>query len=125
MKHFSPASCLLGWSCLVTVSLAGAAAPAPETEHRTAAIRDIFRPFQTDQAALAPDGKHLAFEKPANEQLFLAIIDLATNQVMELPLTTDIAVPLSGVDEKLPGRITYLKWPTADRLVACVQDEVL
>jgi dienelactone hydrolase len=125
MKYFSLRSWVLGWSCLVMVSVAAAGAPATDTDHRTAAIRDIFRPFQTDQAALAPDGKHLAFEKRANEQLFLAIIDLATNKVMELPLATDIAVPLSGVDEKLPGRITYLKWPTADRVVACVQDEVL
>jgi pimeloyl-ACP methyl ester carboxylesterase len=98
---------------------------AAEFEPRTAAIREIFRPFQTDQAALAPDGKHLAFEKREKDQLFLAIIDLETNRVMELPLMTDVAAPLSGMAEKIPTRITYLKWPTSDRVVACVQDEVL
>ena len=101
------------------------AAVAADIEPRTAAIREIFKPFQTDQAALAPDGKHLAYEKRENDRLFLTIVDLEKNQMMELPLMNDIAAPLSGVKETIPTRITYLKWATSDRVVACVQDEVL
>ncbi|HEX2851693.1 MAG TPA: alpha/beta fold hydrolase [Opitutaceae bacterium] len=103
----------------------GVCGPALAVEPRTAAIRGIFAPFQTDQAALAPDGKHVAFEKREGDRLFLAIVDLTTNKMVELPLMSDLATPLSGMKEKVPTRITYLKWPTSDRVVACVQDEVL
>lgn len=114
-----------GWTQLLLLAGTLASLSAAEVKIRTDAIRGIFAPFQTDQAALAPDGKHLAFEKREGDRLFLAIVELATNRVVELPLMSDIATPLSGVAEKVPSRITYLKWPTADRVVACVQDEVL
>jgi len=79
---------------------------AADVEPRTMAIRGIFTPFQTDQASLAPDGKHLAFEKHEGERLFLELVDLETNHVVELPLMSDVAAPLSGIAEKVPSRIT-------------------
>lgn len=118
-----PRSVLLGllltWACS---PLGRAAAPS---DARLDRIRSIFQPFQTERAALAPDGGHLAYELRRADRLFLVIVNLATNRAVELPLVEDRAIPLSGVPEKVPARLTGLVWPTSDRLVGVVQDELL
>ena len=97
----------------------------PAEAARIERIATIFRPFQTDRAALAPDGRHLAYELRRDERLFLVIVNLDAKTAVELPLLEDEAVPLSGVSEKVPARITHLSWATATRLIVTVQDEAL
>jgi dipeptidyl aminopeptidase/acylaminoacyl peptidase len=120
---------LLGvvWCAILAVDLGAARGDSdpPVTRARSDQIAGIFRPFQTDRASLAPDGKHVAYEERRDGRLFLILLNLETNRAVELPLTEDRAMPLSGVTEKVPARIAYVGWPTADRVIACVQDEVL
>ena len=109
---------------LAAVSVTASAADSP-AQPRLARIESIFQPFQTERAALAPDGRHLAYELRRDERLFLVIVNLTNNQAIELPLIADETIPLSGVSEKVPARLTGLSWPTADRVIAVVQDELL
>ncbi len=99
------------------VFLAGA---APATD-----IAALFRPFQTEHAALSPDGRHLAYSERQDETLFLAIVDLETNRARKIALARDMVSPLSGDRERTPAQLTYLRWATASRLIFNLEDLVI
>jgi pimeloyl-ACP methyl ester carboxylesterase len=89
------------------------------------ALGAFFKPFQTDRAALAPDGKHLAYAERNGEKIYLVIVDLEAKAAKRYPIADDEVEMLSGRKEKTPARLTYLEWVTDRRLVASLQDEVI
>ena len=93
MSTFPRFACVCALATLLVTSAAADSAAEP----RLARIEAIFKPFQTERAALAPDGRHLAYELRRDERLFLVIVDLTTNHAIELPLVEDRPIPMSGV----------------------------
>jgi pimeloyl-ACP methyl ester carboxylesterase len=90
-----------------------------------AALGPFFKPYQTDRAALAPDGRHLAYSERRGEKIWLVIVDVEAKSSKSYPIADDEVEMLSGRKEKTPSRLTYLGWVTDRRLVASLQDEVV
>lgn len=55
---------------------------------RDAELALIFRPFETDQVTLSPDGTHLAYTERRGENLFLVLRDLAANKIVSTFIST-------------------------------------
>lgn len=111
-------------SLVLAVALAGLASPlctakvrAPTTEE----IARVFRSPRADQIALAPDGRHLAYTVRESRWLNLVIVDLhAPGQRTTLPIGEDVVMPSGGREIVVAHQLTYLNWPTSDRLVYAV-----
>src|SRR2546421_349778 len=88
-------------------------------------IEDIFKPFDTDQASLSPDGKHLAYSLRSQNIVYVMIRDLETGAVMRCAMVEDDVDAFAEKKEKIPSRITFLRWATADRLIISVDDSVI
>lgn len=82
----------------------------------------IFRPFETDQVTLSPDGRHLAYTERSGEKLDLVIRDLDANRLVRVPVGEARAEEMSGAREKTPARLTFLQWATPERLVFNLND---
>jgi dipeptidyl aminopeptidase/acylaminoacyl peptidase len=89
----------------------------PEPGHFTR----LFQPFETERAALSPDGRYLAYSRHADEVLSVVIVDLdrpgrikARVQVADDDGATPMLVQNQA--EKTPARINWMGWVTADRL---------
>ncbi len=83
---------------------------------------ELFRRFRTEHAALAPDGRHLAYSVREGEDLFVVIIDLdqPTSIKARVKVVDDnAATPMMALNqrEKTPGRILWLRWVTPNRVV--------
>src|SRR4051794_19166634 len=82
---------------------------------------DLFKPFQTDNAALSPDGKYLAFSLREGETLSIAVleIDKPSSLTAKVTVASDkTATPfLSNLKEKTPAVIRWMRWVSASRLV--------
>jgi pimeloyl-ACP methyl ester carboxylesterase len=89
---------------------------------RAVEIADFFRPYSTERAALAPDGRHLAYTVRENGELRVLIVDLETNRAKTLVVAKDEVAVMSGDREKTPSRITFLRWATDRRLIFSVED---
>jgi dipeptidyl aminopeptidase/acylaminoacyl peptidase len=85
-------------------------------------IAEIFQPYQTEQVALAPDGKHLAYSLHHDDLISVILLDLDTNKARQVDVAKDIVEPLSGVQEKSPSSVTYLRWTSGGRLIFSVND---
>jgi dipeptidyl aminopeptidase/acylaminoacyl peptidase len=99
----------------------GFANPLP-AQSRADELALIFRPFETDQVTLSPDGRHLAYTERAGEKLDLVIRDLDANRLVRVPVGEARAEELSGAKEKTPARLTFLQWATPERLVFNLND---
>lgn len=99
----------------------GFTSPLP-AQSRAEELALIFRPFETDQVTLSPDGRHLAYTERAGEKLDLVIRDLDANRLVRVPVGEARAEEMSGAKEKTPARLTFLQWATAERLVFNLND---
>ncbi|MBI4621629.1 MAG: S9 family peptidase [Verrucomicrobia bacterium] len=100
--------------------------PLAAAEDATAArIARLFAPFRTDAASLSPDGKHLAYSLHENGTLALMLVALGPNKARQVAVSADYVEPMSGNKEKLPSRLTYLRWKSATRLVFSVDDNII
>jgi dipeptidyl aminopeptidase/acylaminoacyl peptidase len=91
-------------------------------QSRTDELALIFRPFETDQVTLSPDGRHLAYTERAGEKLDLVIRDLDANRLVRVPVGEARAEEMKGAKEKTPARLTFLQWATPERLVFNLND---
>jgi pimeloyl-ACP methyl ester carboxylesterase len=87
----------------------------PSQEDR---ILNLMRPLRTDEAELAPDGKHLAFVEADPYRVQLIIIDL---DHPEAKASADVGrgdwwQRLAGTNWSSP-RVVFLRWATAKRLI--------
>jgi dipeptidyl aminopeptidase/acylaminoacyl peptidase len=109
---------------VATALLLLAAVPAVRSpaQSRAEELALIFRPFETDQVTLSPDGRHLAYTERSGEKLDLVIRDLDANRLVRVPAGEARAEEMSGAKEKSPARLTFLQWATAERLVFNLND---
>lgn len=83
---------------------------------------NLFYPFETENAALSPDGQKIAYSRRIDEDLWVTIVavdDPGTPLAQVVVVTDEGATPAlrqQGV-ERVPGRIEWMGWVTADRLV--------
>ena len=112
----------LGWTLATSLVLIAAAAAEDPAAAR---IARLFAPFRTDTASLSPDGKHLAFSEHENGTLSLKLVALETNKVRRVAVSEDYVEPMSGFREKLPSRLTFLRWKSPTRLIFSVDDNVI
>lgn len=82
----------------------------------TETFERIFRPFETDQVALSPSGRYVAYTRRQKDNLILTVRDFEANTVRKLVVGVDQAAPFSDV-EATPARLTFLRWAARDRLV--------
>jgi dipeptidyl aminopeptidase/acylaminoacyl peptidase len=99
----------------------GFTSPLP-AQSRADELALIFRPFETDQVTLSPDGRHLAYTERAGEKLDLVIRDLDANRLVRVPVGEARAEEMSGAKEKTPAHLTFLQWATTERLVFNLND---
>lgn len=85
-------------------------------------IKAIFRPFETENASISPDGRYLAYSFRSKHLVHLAIRALDTNETKLIPAAKDYVPTMSGLKEAAPARITFLRWATPKRLVLSVDD---
>ena len=100
-------------SCLVLGLLAGTGARADFSPEKLALVD---RPFLGETAALAPDGKHLAYTDYEGDRLRLIVLDLDRKVRREIPLA----------EPKKKGaampRLTALRWAGPERIVLVNSD---
>ena len=95
-------------TCLALALLAGARAHAAFSADKLALID---RPFLGETAALAPDGKHLAYTDYDGDKLRLIVLDFEGKVRRELPLDEP-----KRKSTEVP-RLAALRWAGPDRLV--------
>jgi pimeloyl-ACP methyl ester carboxylesterase len=110
---------------LAAASLLAADPPPAAVDPAPVDLAGYFRPFQTDRAALAPSGRHMAYPRRQGDRLFLVILDLEQKTEQQLPLANDEVEAMSGAKQPTPLRLTFLEWVSDTRLVACLQDDVV
>jgi dienelactone hydrolase len=76
----------------------------------------LFRRPLGEQIALAPDGRHVAFTRQADNDLTIAIFDVGLGRTTTTVIA-DEARALEHSTEKVPARLRFLEWATARRLV--------
>lgn len=99
--------------CLVLGLLAGTGVRADFSPEKLARVD---RPFLGETAALAPDGKHLAYTDYQDDKLRLIVLDLDRKVRREIPL----AEPKKKSAE-VP-RLTALRWAGPERIVLVNSD---
>lgn len=83
---------------------------------------ELFKPFKTDQAALSPDGKYIAYSVREDEQLSVVVVEIDNPGKMKAKVTVisdEMATPMLNVDskEKTPAKIRWMRWATPTRLI--------
>jgi len=97
--------------------------PVPTTAEASAErFVELFKPFRTDQAALSPDGKYIAYSIRENEELSVAVVEIDNpgKMVGKVTVISDqMATPLLNVNsvEKTPAKIRWMRWATPTRLL--------
>ncbi len=82
----------------------------------------LFRPFQTDAAALSPDGKLLAYTLREGDTLSVVIVPIddpgkALAKIVAGTAETSTPTLQSDNKEKVPARIRWMGWATPTRLI--------
>jgi len=85
-------------------------------------FKQLFQPFRTNEAALSPDGKYLAYSVRENETLSVLVVEIAHPEKIKCRVQViddDGATPMLAPNqrEKTPGRINWMRWVTSNRVV--------
>jgi pimeloyl-ACP methyl ester carboxylesterase len=102
------------WLALLAVGIVGSAEALADPYADW--LAELYRPFQAEQVALAPDGKHVAFtrhEKGVLSVVLMAVDDPASR--INLQVADDRVVMFSK--ERAPAKMQFLRWATPDRIV--------
>jgi acetyl esterase/lipase len=92
--------------------------PAPTTEELTTWLS----PYRTEQATLAPDGRHLAYTVHEEDQTMIVIVAVdEPSRKSVVPVGPDMIIRDSRDRERTPMRVPFLRWVGADRLVFSVE----
>ena len=103
---------------LAVVNLS-AAEPAPKRPALTTEeLTTWLSPYRTEQATLAPDGRHLAYTVHEEEQTLIVIIDVdEPSRKSVVPVGRDMVIRDSQDKERTPMRVPFFRWVGANRLV--------
>jgi dipeptidyl aminopeptidase/acylaminoacyl peptidase len=85
-------------------------------------FKELFRPFRTDNAALSPDGKYLAYSVRDGEKLSVVVIEIdnpGTIKAQVQVIDDESATPMLSMTqtENTPARINWLGWTSPTRVV--------
>jgi dipeptidyl aminopeptidase/acylaminoacyl peptidase len=81
-------------------------------------IATYFRPYQTDRASLAPDGRHLAYTMRDGETAYVMIVDVDDPNSKVPVAVADDRYRLNASDrEKTSASVTLLRWTSSRRLI--------
>jgi pimeloyl-ACP methyl ester carboxylesterase len=112
-------------SALLLPAQTAPATPAPEVLQipEPGRFKALFRPFSTDNAAISPDGKYLAYSIREGEALFVVVIEIDHPEKLSARVqvgTDEGATPMLALTqiERTPARINWLGWTTPTRLLA-------
>ena len=96
----------------------GAAVLAPAAPPNESQLAAWFLPDRVGQAALAPDGRHLAYvvHEDGKTTIVLADVDDPSKGAV-VPVGDDAYLRDSKDLERTPLRVPFFQWATADRLV--------
>lgn len=116
--HLPFSSLALGLVLAVGTLLA-ADEPAPRSPVLTTEeLTTWLSPYRTEQATLAPDGRHLAYTVHEDEQTTIIIIDVdEPSKKAVVPVGPDMVIRDSGDSERTPIRVPFLRWVGTNRLV--------
>jgi pimeloyl-ACP methyl ester carboxylesterase len=119
--------------CLATVALLAAqetpAPPAPSAPveqvlrpPEPGRFKALFQRFRTENAALSPDGRHLAYSVLEEDTVYVVVVDLDRPDIIKtrVKVVDDRAATLqraANQREDNPGRILWLRWVTSNRVV--------
>jgi pimeloyl-ACP methyl ester carboxylesterase len=100
------------------------AAPAEEVLRipEPGRFKELFRPFRTDNAALSPDGKYLAYSVRDGEKLSVVVVEIDRPGIIQAQVQVvddEAATPMLAMTqiEKTPARINWLGWTSPTRVV--------
>lgn len=109
-------------------ALATASVVAQPAETDANRFVDLFRPNQTELAALSPDGRHVAYTLREADRVSVVITAVDTpDQVRSQVIVLDdrSATPRwANLKELVPARINWLQWVTDDRIVVETNGQV-
>lgn len=82
----------------------------------------FFRPFRTEEVALSPDGKYMAFSFREDSQLYVLVTeverpDKALCKVLVADNATSTGLRDERQGEDVPARIQWMQWASSNRLV--------
>lgn len=85
-------------------------------------FNDFFEPLRTDQAAISPDGRFLAFSIREDDKVYVVTADLeqtdaARAKVLVADDESSTPAQIAYQYEKTPARILWMAWATPTRLV--------
>lgn len=82
----------------------------------------LFLPFQTENAAISPDGKHLAYSLREGNKVSIVVVAIdnpSTARAKVVVATDETSTPtlMDDTHEKTPARVRWLGWGNANRLI--------
>jgi hypothetical protein len=85
-------------------------------------FKRLFEPFRTDNAALSPDGKYLAYSIREGDALSVLVVEVdhpGTAKTKVKVIDDEGATPMLEMEQKenTPGMIRWMRWVTPTRLV--------
>ncbi|MFT3870737.1 MAG: prolyl oligopeptidase family serine peptidase [Nibricoccus sp.] len=115
-------ACVTLLSCKVSAQTALPTPAVVSTDEAPKRFFNFFVPFRTNQVALSPDGKYLAYTLREKDILSVVVVDVdnpskATAKVAVI--SNEQATPMSGIKDKesRSAQIRWMGWTTATRLV--------
>jgi dipeptidyl aminopeptidase/acylaminoacyl peptidase len=101
------------FAILVTAALCAQTARAANFEDTVAAL---YRPWQAEQVALAPDGEHVAFTRHERGELVIYLMAVSRTEP-KFKITVEGDRPVAFSREKAPARLRFLRWASPTRVV--------
>jgi dipeptidyl aminopeptidase/acylaminoacyl peptidase len=99
-----------------TLGLAAAGDAKPSEE-----LLARFQPLRVEQVALSPDGRHVAYTRREDSQLFLVLVEVDRPESRAvIPIGEDDTRDVLQRHFKTPARVNALVWANAGRLVYSV-----
>jgi hypothetical protein len=99
----------VGALLLLGASLSAAEPLAKKPALTTEELTTWLSPYRTEQATLAPDGRHLAYTVHEDEQTMIVIVDLDESSKKVVPVGRDMIIRDSKDKERTPMRVPRLR----------------
>jgi len=114
--------CVALFSCKVSAQTALPTPAVVSADEAPKRFFNFFVPFRTNQVALSPDGKYLAYavrEKAVLSVLVVAVDNPAIPTAKVAVISDEQATPMAGIKDKenRPAQIRWMGWTSPTRLV--------
>lgn len=82
----------------------------------------LYRPYQGEQVALAPDGQHVAYTRHVRDGLYLVLMDLDAPEKRAMLHVANDRIMKYG-QGRAPATLQFLQWATPNRIVFVPTEE--